>query len=74
MVVKRTQKKRQAIGAAAKITSVYNSMPRQKRKRPKNRRGRGSPGHGECAAKPITDDYIRNTAGMTGTKGKLLKR
>jgi AbrB family looped-hinge helix DNA binding protein len=28
---------------------------------------------GEIAIKPITDDYIRNMAGMTGTKGKLLK-
>ena len=28
---------------------------------------------GEIAIKPITDDYIRNMAGMAGTKGKLLK-
>lgn len=28
---------------------------------------------GEIAIKPITDDYIRNMAGLTGTKGKLLK-
>ena len=28
---------------------------------------------GEISIKPITDDYIRNMAGMTGTKGKLLK-
>ena len=28
---------------------------------------------GEIAIKPITDDYLRNMAGMTGTKGKLLK-
>ena len=28
---------------------------------------------GEIAIKPITDDYIRKMAGMTGTKGKLLK-
>ena len=29
--------------------------------------------NGEIAIKPITDDYIRNMAGMAGTKGKLLK-
>jgi AbrB family looped-hinge helix DNA binding protein len=29
--------------------------------------------NGELAIKPITDDYIRNMAGMAGTKGKLLK-
>lgn len=28
---------------------------------------------GEIAIQPITDDYIRNMAGMAGTKGKLLK-
>ncbi len=28
---------------------------------------------GEIAIKLITDDYIRNMAGMAGTKGKLLK-
>ena len=28
---------------------------------------------GEIAIKPITDDYIRNIAGMAGTGGKLLK-
>jgi len=28
---------------------------------------------GEIAIKPITDDYIRNMAGIAGTKGKLLK-
>ena len=28
---------------------------------------------GEISIKPITDDYIRNMAGMAGTKGKLLK-
>ena len=28
---------------------------------------------GEIAMKPITDDYLRNMAGLTGTKGKLLK-
>jgi AbrB family looped-hinge helix DNA binding protein len=28
---------------------------------------------GEIAIKPITDDYIRSMAGMTRTKGKLLK-
>jgi len=28
---------------------------------------------GEIVIKPITDDYIRSMAGMTGTKGKLLK-
>jgi AbrB family looped-hinge helix DNA binding protein len=29
--------------------------------------------NGEIAIKPITDDYIRNMAGISGTKGKLLK-
>jgi AbrB family looped-hinge helix DNA binding protein len=29
--------------------------------------------NGEIAIKPITDDYIRNMAGMAGTRGKLLK-
>jgi len=29
--------------------------------------------NGEIILKPITDDYIRSMAGMTGTKGKLLK-
>jgi AbrB family looped-hinge helix DNA binding protein len=28
---------------------------------------------GELAIRPITDDYIRNMAGISGTKGKLLK-
>jgi AbrB family looped-hinge helix DNA binding protein len=28
---------------------------------------------GEIAIRPITDDYIRNMAGMAGTEGKLLK-
>lgn len=28
---------------------------------------------GEISIKPITDDYIRNMAGMAGTKGKLLR-
>lgn len=28
---------------------------------------------GEIVIKPITDEYIRAIAGMTGTKGKLLK-
>ena len=28
---------------------------------------------GEIVIKPITDEYIRRMAGMTGTKGKLLK-
>ena len=28
---------------------------------------------GEIAIKPITDDYIRNMAGMAGTKSKLLR-
>ena len=28
---------------------------------------------GEIAIKPVTDDYIRNMAGMAGTKGKLLR-
>jgi len=28
---------------------------------------------GEILIKPITDNYIRNMAGMAGTKGKLLK-
>jgi AbrB family looped-hinge helix DNA binding protein len=27
---------------------------------------------GEIVIKPITDEYIRRMAGMTGTKGKLL--
>jgi len=29
--------------------------------------------NGEIILKPITDEYIRSMAGMTGTKGKLLK-
>jgi AbrB family looped-hinge helix DNA binding protein len=29
--------------------------------------------NGEIVIKPITDEYIRSMAGMTGTKGKLLK-
>ncbi len=28
---------------------------------------------GDIAVKPITDDYIRNMAGMAGSRGKLLK-
>ena len=28
---------------------------------------------GEIIVKPITDEYIRNMVGITGTKGKLLK-
>ncbi len=28
---------------------------------------------GEIAIKPITHDYLRHMAGMTGTKGKLLR-
>jgi AbrB family looped-hinge helix DNA binding protein len=28
---------------------------------------------GEIIVKPITDEYIRSMAGITGTKGKLLK-
>lgn len=28
---------------------------------------------GEIVIKPITDEYIRSMAGMTGTKGKLLR-
>jgi AbrB family looped-hinge helix DNA binding protein len=28
---------------------------------------------GEIVLKPITDEYIRSMAGMTGTKGRLLK-
>ena len=28
---------------------------------------------GEIVIKPVTDEYIRDMAGMTGTKGKLLK-
>ena len=28
---------------------------------------------GEVVIKPITDEYIRDMAGMTGTKGRLLK-
>ena len=27
----------------------------------------------EIVIKPVTDDYIRSMAGMTGTKGRLLK-
>jgi len=29
--------------------------------------------NGEIIIKPITDEYIRSMAGITGTKGKLLK-
>lgn len=29
--------------------------------------------NGEIIIKPITDEYLRAMAGMTGTKGKLLK-
>jgi hypothetical protein len=29
--------------------------------------------NGEIVLRPITDVYIRSCAGMTGTKGKLLK-
>lgn len=29
--------------------------------------------NGEIIIKPITDEYLRNMAGITGTKGKLLK-
>jgi len=28
---------------------------------------------GEIIIKPLTDNYIRNMAGMAGTKGKLLR-
>jgi AbrB family looped-hinge helix DNA binding protein len=28
---------------------------------------------GEIVIKPITDEYIRSMAGITGTKGRLLK-
>lgn len=28
---------------------------------------------GELVVKPVTDEYIENMAGMTGTKGALLK-
>jgi AbrB family looped-hinge helix DNA binding protein len=28
---------------------------------------------GEIVIKPVTDDYISSMAGMTGSKGKLLK-
>ena len=28
--------------------------------------------NGEIVIKPVTDEYIQNVAGMTGTKGKLL--
>lgn len=28
---------------------------------------------GEIAIKPVTDDYIRNMTGVTGTKGKRLR-
>lgn len=29
--------------------------------------------HGEIVIRPITDEYIRSLAGITGTGGKLLK-
>ena len=29
--------------------------------------------NGEIVIKPITDEYIRSMAGITGTKGRLLK-
>jgi AbrB family looped-hinge helix DNA binding protein len=29
--------------------------------------------NGEIVIKPVTDEYIQNVAGMTGTKGKLLR-
>jgi AbrB family looped-hinge helix DNA binding protein len=29
--------------------------------------------NGEIVIRPITDEYIRSMAGITGTKGKLLK-
>ena len=29
--------------------------------------------NGEIIIKPITDEYLRNMAGITGTKGRLLK-
>jgi len=29
--------------------------------------------NGEIVIRPVTDEYIRNMAGLTGTKGKLLK-
>ena len=29
--------------------------------------------NGEIIIKPVTDEYIRNMAGLTDTKGKLLK-
>ncbi len=29
--------------------------------------------NGEIVVKPITDEYIEGMAGMTGTKGKLLR-
>jgi AbrB family looped-hinge helix DNA binding protein len=29
--------------------------------------------NGETVIKPITDEYIESVAGVTGTKGKLLK-
>jgi AbrB family looped-hinge helix DNA binding protein len=28
---------------------------------------------GEMAIRPVTDEYLRSLAGITGTKGKLLK-
>ena len=28
---------------------------------------------GEIVIKPVTDEYLRSLAGITGTKGKLLK-
>jgi hypothetical protein len=48
-------------------------MAHHKRKRPKNRRANRSPRDAEITIKPVTDDYIRNMAGMAGTKGKLLE-
>lgn len=29
--------------------------------------------NGEIVIKPVTDEYIRSMAGMTGTKGRLLQ-
>lgn len=29
--------------------------------------------NGEIVIKPVTDEYIRNMAGMTGTKGRLIQ-
>ena len=48
-------------------------MAHHKRKRLRTRRAARSSCDGEIAIKPITDDYIRNMAGMARTKGKVLR-